>query len=130
MSWVRNSHVAKTFSKIDIDSGTGPDGNATRVLVCALENWFCRWLSSSAESYPKLRGRLCGNSIGCWLYIKEIGFEHKLQNHQPGNASLENCRTVSLSVFRVCIGRPNFRQLILFVYFHKTRLRQHTMVRI
>ena len=35
---VRSSHVAKTLSKMDIDSGTGPDGLATRVLVlCSRE---------------------------------------------------------------------------------------------
>ena len=35
---VRSSHVARVLEKMDIDSGTGPDGLSTRVLKeCARE---------------------------------------------------------------------------------------------
>ena len=35
---VRSSHVAKALSKMNIDSGTGPDGLSTRVLIlCSRE---------------------------------------------------------------------------------------------
>ena len=55
--WVRTIEVASELSHMDIDSGTGPDGLATRVLImCASE--------------LRVSGLQRGDSIGCCHFTK------------------------------------------------------------